>query len=270
MAMRLEVLLLRISASIGAVCTGTILILSLISLWENRHEISLSQSVHHWRLPLLCSVIFSFTVFCLDGSTVWKQWNEGEGCQYMSIFITLCYVLEKQFLNLFLYDRAKIVHVGLSMEPSKAKVLKFLRWALWLTLVVGIPVCFYWAAFVALAAKVLPDGECLFYATMPIIPIVFAVADSFLAAGMLIIFLVPLWEHQEAFKNTAMPSGNNKFNVMIRRNVRFSLLAIVSGVCGLSMLALFNWLYDGTSATQQFPTWGLFCISWDNLISTIA
>lgn len=261
---------LRVSTSIGALCTGTVLVLSLISFYEHRNEVTLTRAVHRWRIPLLGTVIFSFIVFCLDGSTVWRSWSEGEGCNLFGIFITLCYVMEKQFLNLFLYDKAKVVHEALAMSATREKMLRMLRWALWLTLVAGVPICFYWAAFVALSASVSPEGECIYFAVFPVVPVLFAIADAVLATGMLAIFLVPLWEHQDGLSQSAMGSGNTAFKRMIQRNIRFSLLAISSGVLGLSLFAMFNWLADGTPQTEHFRIWGLFVISWDNLVSTLS
>jgi hypothetical protein len=148
-----------------------------------------------------------------------------------------------------------------------------LRWLLWLTLTVGMPICFYWTAFLAFATRPLPEGDCLFYAVFPVVPVIFAVADAILASGMLIIFLLPLWQHQDVIKATVANNakyGKSSFQRMINRNIRLSLLAIVSGLIGLSGLSAFNWASDGTSATEHFPTWGLFIISFDNIASVSA
>jgi hypothetical protein len=156
------------------------------------------------------------------------------------------------------------------MSSKSEKYLRLLRWALWLTLCFGVPVCFYWAAFLALGAKIAPEGDCIYFAVFPIVPILFAIADACLAIGMLIIFLIPLWQHQDAIKHNVSRYGERSIKYMIRNNIRLSLIAIISGVVGLTIFSALNFASDGSASTDHFPIWALFVISFDNIIGITA
>jgi hypothetical protein len=93
---------LKTSTAIGVTVMGTVLLLSLISFYEHRNEIDLGRAITRWRIPLLGAVTFSFIVCLIDGLSAWMFWSPGQGCEVFGILITLFYVIEKQFLNLFL------------------------------------------------------------------------------------------------------------------------------------------------------------------------
>ena len=66
------------------------------------------------------------------------------GCHWIITPHVFFYILEKQNVYLFLYDRAKIVHDSLTMDAKRAKYLSYFRWILWLTIIFGFALCFYW------------------------------------------------------------------------------------------------------------------------------
>ena len=95
---------------------------------------------------------------------VWRNWiGDDKGCQTITIPHVLFYFFEKQSMNHFLYDRAKIVHESLQLEALRLKYLKILRLILWLVVVIGVPIFFYWSAFVAFTGFVAPEKNCVFF-----------------------------------------------------------------------------------------------------------
>ena len=161
------------------VITGSLIFLHVTALIENHDGLSLKNAHKRWRIALFFAVCFAFFTLLLDGITDWYDWTGKESsCQVIPIFIVLGYILEKQFIYLFLYDRAKIVHESLKL---KHKLLIFLRWCLFLTITIGVPIFFYWAAWVAFSGEVTPFGNCIFYSVFPQVIVAFVVSDFFLA-----------------------------------------------------------------------------------------
>jgi hypothetical protein len=263
---------LQVSSMIGAISSGTIALLGFISFVEHRKEFNFRQPVKRWRFFLLVAATISFITLSIDAALVWRHWkspDEDIGCRVLTTLMPLGYILEKQFLSLFLYDRAKIVHSAISLGGKRDWYLKMLRWLLFIVLVVGMPLCFYWSPFAAFGGEIRPEGECIFYTIFPEVPVAFAVADTFLAAGMLLIFIAPLYAHKTEIKSMGGSHSAESFQRMIRNNLILSGCAILCGWIGLIGLSTFNWLYDGTRETEHLPTWGLFVITFDNFLSVI-
>ena len=99
-------------------------------------------------------------------------------CKVLPNIIALCYMISKQFSYLFLYDRAKLVHDSLRLN---SKWIVTLRWMLFITVTLGVPICFYWAAFVAFSGTVTQFGNCVNFSIYPQIIVAFVVSDFFLA-----------------------------------------------------------------------------------------
>jgi hypothetical protein len=133
-------------------------------------------------------------------------------------------------MNLFLYDRARIVHESMSLSAARLRYISILRSMLWLVLVIGIPVLYYWSIFVAFTGVVDTFGNCVFFAILPQVVISFAVADAFLSLGMLLIFLVPLWHHTSHLKNSfdTAPTQIRTLHRVIQRNIICSSIALTS------------------------------------------
>jgi hypothetical protein len=77
-------------------------------------------------------------------------------------------------------------------SESEERKLKLIRWLLWITVVLGIPVFFYWAVYVAVSGTVDSSTEECIYLTIPIIAVILNFADVSLSVGMLLIFVIPL------------------------------------------------------------------------------
>lgn len=151
--------------------------------------------------------------------------------------------------------------------------LQMIRWLLWLTVVLGVPVFFYWIAFVAFSGRVSPEGTCIFYAIYPETIIAFSVSDFFLALGMFGIFAFPLWEHVKGMLETHAVESRvtNQLNRVIRRNLLFSSLALISTFVCLNTMAVVMWIArsDGSDETDYLREFGLFSISIDNWLGIV-
>jgi hypothetical protein len=90
---------------------------------------------------------------------------------------------------------------------------------------------------------------------------------------MLIIFLVPLWVHEEQMSKIANQKElQEKLRAVIRKNMIFSSIALVGGSVSLISLATLMWIAiaDGTPDTYYLRFWALFGISFDSVIGIIA
>ena len=127
--------------------SGTIIIIHIIALIEDHSDLSLRSAQKRFRISLFFAALFGLATLVVDGALEWKNWKGFEAdCARMPAALVMCYIIQKQFVYFFLYDRAKIVHNSLKLNY---KLLVLLRWALILTILAGVPVFFYWIAYVS-------------------------------------------------------------------------------------------------------------------------
>ena len=185
------------------------------------------------------------------------------------------YIIEKQFLYLFLFDRAKIVHESIGLTKDNNRYLYYFRWILWLVIVFGMSLFFYWAAFGAVTGNVADNGECVYRVIYPQVCIAIVVADFFLATGMLLIFLLPLKQQSKSLKALGSNVGDafkNHIDRVIYRNLVCSVIALVGCFLSLVTLTTLMWIADNdlTPATFYLRFWALFAVSSESLIGVLA
>ena len=102
----------------GMVILSLILSVELVGFWQERKKFSLFKPSVRWRLPMIMTTTFGLTMMIIGGLFEWVDWTLNPlGCEdYMAGFCTLFYVFMKQSMNLFMYDRAKIVHDALQLR----------------------------------------------------------------------------------------------------------------------------------------------------------
>jgi hypothetical protein len=268
-------LALLVNTSIGTTVTGILVLLGFLSLIENRKKLEIVHAKNRWRISLFATALFSFVVFILDGTLVWISWTgHEEECRTITIPHLLFYLFEKQGMYLFLYDRAKIVHESLKIERTKLKYLKLIRTVLWLTLALGVPIGLFWSPFIAYTGVVYPAGNCVFFVIWPVLIIVMIVLDVFLEAGMLLIFLIPLYSHShvmneiKSIKDDNLHHAENMVAKVIRRNIIYSSIALASCLIAATILATMEWIANGEGAENQahLRIWASFSVCFDNLI----
>jgi hypothetical protein len=253
---------------------SVLLVFNCISSFENRKGINLKQPQKRWRISLLLSCTFSFLSCALNVATVWYPWQPGEdvSCQWLFHISSMFYFIEKQFLYLFLYDRAKIVHLNMTLGPRQDRWMMYLRWMMFLTLTIGIPVSFYWSAFVALTGSlnILP-GDCIFFNVYPQVPVAFAVSDLALAGGMTLMFLIPLLRQRRRIRMLSLKTESlGPLDKMIITNARFSFIAIASGLLSLIGFATCNYIASQDPSLTYLRGWGGFSVSCDIVLAVIA
>ena len=102
----------------GLVLLPSILVMEVFTFYQERKRFSLRKPTVRWRLPMLLVTIFGIVMIILDGLFEWIDWtNSPYGCEnILSGLCTLFFIVMKQCVNLFLYDRAKIVHEALQLR----------------------------------------------------------------------------------------------------------------------------------------------------------
>jgi hypothetical protein len=264
---------LKVSVTIGYTVLLILLSLSGYSFIEHRKEITFQDPRRRWRVSLFLSCLCASCEFTLFMPMIWYSWVPGvqdDICGGLDKFGAILYMLEKQFLYLFLYDRAKMVHMSLTLGIKRDKLLMYLRWMMFLTVTAGIPLTFYWAAFVTFTGSlyILP-GDCIYVSIFPIVPVVFAITDISLAGGMFILFAAPLMRHRRMVKENS-PIVGHKLDRLISRNAKLSFIAIASGLIALIGLATFNYLGAENPSMVYLRGWGGFMISWDHTVGLTA
>lgn len=158
------------------------------------------------------------------------QAGGAESCLHIVGALCGIFVTGKQFLFMFLYFRAKIVHEALRLNGFK---LVWLRRFIWSTVTLGIPVAFGWTYFLELFGKVVPEGACVMYSADEIGIIAFGVCDLIFSFVLLILFVEPLRQHS---KRISVHDG--KLEKVIRRNLIVGVLVMVSTLGALVALAV--------------------------------
>jgi hypothetical protein len=64
----------KISTAVGTFIVGTLLIVELLGMVENRKKLQISTASTRWRFSLCVASWFAFAVFLADGALVWKTW----------------------------------------------------------------------------------------------------------------------------------------------------------------------------------------------------
>lgn len=157
--------------------------------------------------------------------------------------------------------------------------MRLLRWQMFLTITLGIPITFYWAPFVAFTGTLdIVPNECIFLSIYPIVPIAFAITDVALAGGMSLMFLIPLLLQRKLIRGnlatfiptTAPGRSRGAIDRMITVNAKLSFLVILSGLLSLILMALLNWLASQDPNLNYMRAWGGGGVVVDTLVSLLA
>jgi hypothetical protein len=249
--------------------TSVILILELIAFYQDRKRFSIWNPGTRWRLPLACVSTFSLVSLGLDGAYEWKNWaSDPDGCYVSSGFITLFFVFLKQSINLFLYDRAKIVHLALRLDDWR---LIGLRWAIWLTIIFGIHAFFAWSYFLNFYGVVSSDGDCIYKTKYPEVIISFAASDAALNLGMLMLFFIPLYLQAMRAPNANKLEAAQTLQTLIRRNMILSLSLTSIDIISLSVMTFFFYNTEGVQdgSDEYKILWGNFAAVADQLVAVV-
>ena len=132
-------LAMTIQASVGISCLGLILstiCYSLCAKWDELHF--RTKRAHRALLWMLFLTVCAFCFFLDELMMYTNDWSGNPfACNVLaSPFIPGLFATGKQFLYMFLYERAYIVHESLKLSGRK---LKIIRTIVWLAVVILIP-----------------------------------------------------------------------------------------------------------------------------------
>jgi len=132
----------QIFNAVGVSILSCILAAEILALWQRRSRFSWKHPQTRSQAPLIGLNFWVVFCMCILGSLTWFNWTGNEhACAEIVPEACIVYVFSKQCAYLFLYDRAKIVHEAFRFKNKK---LVYLRWLIWLTIVAGIPLGFFW------------------------------------------------------------------------------------------------------------------------------
>jgi hypothetical protein len=145
------------------VVVGTILALHITSFFR----FGFSSDKFHVRKALMAATGMQFATVAMGASYWFVDWRVNQyGCYIGGSFGTLLYVLSKQMQLIFLFERAKVVHISLHLNSFRVKAL---RWLVFLGATIGVAVVFYWARFVLQHGAVEPTrGVCMIFSDSPV------------------------------------------------------------------------------------------------------
>jgi len=223
-------------AAIGLIMMTTLTLLTTKSIWEKASKLRIrtkrGDRTLIWIFFIcLISIIF-YILEMLQYAMDWTGKNS-ECALTCTPFIPLTYVLTKQFLYFFLYERAAIVHDSLKLRQRSFLIF---RAGVAFAIVIGIPAAFYWSFFIVFSAQVfIPEGVCVMVAVTSGPVIAFAVLDLVLSAMLLVLFAYPLWKHLKQISSDH-DIGHDKLYKLMKRNMLLSW--IITSSTFLNLLAM--------------------------------
>lgn len=236
--MRETILAGKVLTGISISICGILFLLNLAGLFERMMHVGLSGL---FQTTIRKSFVALF-MFCLVGTTTIALHvvmvhhnftaNEEDTCNNIVGALVGLFVSSKQFLFMFLFFRAKIVHEALRLNSFR---MIWLRRLIWITITVGIPVAFGWTYFLVFFGKVVPEGACILYSEIQASIIAFAVSDVVLSSTLLALFVVPIREHSKQLGLRRDP----KLDKVIRRNMVVAGLVICTTLTGLISMVVF-------------------------------
>ena len=125
-------------ASLGIFVISIILCMEAVALKEKFHKLTARKRTDRAIVYLMGMSLFSIGVYIISMSMYSNDWrgNPG-GCQIAGQpFLPLCFVIAKQFMYYFLYERASIVLDTLKMND---RIFTLLRRIIVVAIIVGIP-----------------------------------------------------------------------------------------------------------------------------------
>ena len=212
------------------------------------------------------------------------DWSSAPGaCSVVPSYIAMCFVLFREFIGLFLLQRAHLVQEVLANNSS---VWRAFRRLMVFSITVGVWAVFGWSFWMNYVGVVPPGSTiCLFTSVRPGVIVGFASADCLLSVGLLMLFMEPLLRHIRGSSSSAVNNfhqgsprqhgegnasadsgtvqGRNKLKRVVYHNAMMSMLIV-----GLDLLALTTLTVtlsvDGGPAVEL---WGLWVISLEAGIS---
>lgn len=230
-----------IGLNIIAICFMTVLLILLPwGIWEKRETMDFRTNPgSRGCIWLLCMAMTHMSFACVQLSMATEDFLKPGmdiSCGHRARFLAFAWILGKQFMYLFLFERALVVNRSV---VNLGKAFTWMRNAIGFVIIIGIPAVFYWAVVVLFHGLVFQrEHVCAMVTNTLSLLILFSGFDIVLSMSLLSLFLFPLRQHLQYMKKTNM---EDKFHLRLKRvlkkNSLLSGIALVSATMTLVMVA---------------------------------
>lgn len=229
-----------IAAIVASCLLGVLLLIEISNLCQTRLKIINQSGYRNSTLLLFGSTSFALVCFSLLSISWSLNWTGNpDGCTALVKLNAVVYLMSKHFILMFLYVRMKIVHDALRLNHL---LMKLTRWAVFLSINLGMPFVFYPIAAFVFQGVVDENGICGQYSISEIGVLFFVVSDFALSSTMLFLFIIPLTKHTRV-----VPGEKTQVLKIARRNLIVSLFMHLFSLSTLIFVA---------NIASQTPTGG--------------
>lgn len=253
---------------IGMTYSGLLLVLIPWGMFEQRKDMDFVNNPNArgclW-LFVVSALLMSF--FAVEFTTYHFDYSNPalyDTCQHRAKFIPTCWIICKQFVYLFLFERAVVVHK--SVDLSRPFI--WFRNLVGLLIVFGVGIIFYWGSISLFEGLIyLPEGVCVMATKATYFIVMFVSCDLVLSAALLFLFIFPLVKHLQGFKRTGMEDRfEDKLHDIMRKNIVLS--ALVTGSAFVSLVAMLVLIVEAENnpANQHFIIYAMFAPTLDTVV----
>ncbi|KAH9253220.1 hypothetical protein BASA81_008902 [Batrachochytrium salamandrivorans] len=254
---------------VGMAYSGLLLVLIPWGMFEQRKDMDFVNNPTArgclW-LFVVSALLMSF--FAVEFTTYSFDFSDPamyDTCQHRAKYIPTCWIICKQFVYLFLFERAVVVHKSVELS----KVFLWFRDFVGLLIVFGVGIIFYWGSITLFEGLIyLPEGVCVMSTTATYFIIMFVSCDLVLSAALLFLFIFPLVKHLQGFKRTGMEDQfEDKLHMIMRKNIVLSALVTGSAFVSLVvMLVLVVEAEKNPGTNQHLIIYAMFAPTLDTVI----
>jgi len=246
----------------GIVCFGV----GSFTLWQDfAAKGKWKDRAFRLRVWQLLAAIYGIFFWSFILGEYFHNWDgQLSACQAIPKARIVMYIFFKQAINLFLYERAAIVHESLHLQ---SKWLRYLRWSIWLSLVGFVP-GFIWSPFVAFDSLILPDGSCMVVMVVVWVTFLFSVGDFLLGMSLLAIFVIPFHAHLRYIGGQGTDSNiSGTMQKVIRKNFIYSsIISLVGLIANLSFTVVYSLDWENNI---HWAVWAFSMIVFDTVINLL-
>lgn len=214
-----------------------ILVLELLSLYQRRKIFFGKSRNRESTLPTLALAAVTIAGFIegLCGGMLWYlDWtNAKEACNVYASALTVGYIMMKQVIYLYLYERLSVVHASMNFTHYSVNLIRKLTL---FSIVVGIPVAFYPVTIIYFGGHVSAEGVCIQYTTNVAPVLAFAISDVGFSSLMLFLFVIPLTRFAQVLIHSE--SKRNALYAIAWKNLVYSCIIMSSTIFMLLFMAI--------------------------------
>ena len=236
-------------------------LIELLNFYEKQKVFRKSRLARNNPLLLFVITLLALTAHIMSfllWDVNWIYVPNGLDCNLLiQAGVVLLYVVIKQFIYLFLFERVKVVHDALHMKNRK---LIAFRWVVFCFATIGIPVAMYPLIFLYFRGSVVimqngSVGVCVQHAINHAPAFLLAIADLTMSIILLGLFVMPLVGH---IRNNVAADAKRLY-FLAKRNTIVSLIMTLMTFLAMMFLAVYGvqpdpsqvqFLHQNTSVAQ--------------------